>query len=189
MKLRILVCILALALVLGGCSAGGGETASPSLPPETTLPAETGSVPETTLPAETEPAPETTLPEDNGPTALAIGEYLVNEVRLDEGGVTNEDNGVRLFDDGSCMLYMGWGMWYQGSYAIANGDLVCACDTMEWDGGGGPGSRPAEVTFTFAIRSENLLELTDIACADAAELDSVNPYAFSVGMTYSIPEA
>lgn len=167
--LRRAAAAAALAMILCGCAATPGETALPSEPAVTV----------------TEPVDTAPLPEDTGLTALAIGEYLINEKMLDESGVTNEDNGVKLFDDGTCMLYMGWGMWYSGTYAIQGGNLVCACDTMEWDGGGGPGSREAEVTFTFAIREKNLLELTEIVCVEEAELERISPTAFAVGLTYS----
>lgn len=169
MDLRRIAAAAALVMALCGCTAAPAETTLPGEPPVT----------------------DTQIVETTGPVeiSLAVGEYLINEKMLDESGVTNEDNGVKLFEDGTCMLYMGWGMWYAGPYAVEGGNLVCACDTMEWDGGGGPGSRDVEITFTFAIRGENLLELTEIVCADESELERVNPYAFALGLTYSIPEA
>lgn len=179
--IRALAACALFALLLTACAGPAGTTE----PTQTTAPAvqtQSSQAPgsEPTLP------PETVLPEDNSPVALAIGEYLVNEVALDEGGVSNADCGVLLRDDGTCMLYMGWGMWHEGSYEIQNSQLICRSTKLEWDGGGGPGSRETDVVFTFAIREENLLELTDITVGDPDTHNLVSPAAFTVGMTYSI---
>lgn len=156
------------ALLLTGCTG----------PQNVTDPAQTSAPPETTQ--------SPTLPEDSALTALAVGDYTVNEVQLDAGGVSNVDCGITLRGDGSCMLYMGWGTWLEGSYEIAGGQLICRCTTLEWDGGGGPGSQETDAVLTFAIREENLLELSDIAVCDPESDNLVAPAAFSVGMTYSI---
>ena len=130
------------------------------------------------------------VPETTAPTAVAIvpvpGEYTVNQIAADEAGVSNEECGITLFADGSFQIYMGWGVWHEGSYALQDDRLICSSATLSWDGGGGPGSRDTDVTFTFLIREENLLELTDIQIRDTNTQNLIYTDGLTVGMTYSI---
>ncbi|MBR2047750.1 MAG: hypothetical protein IJ960_04050 [Oscillospiraceae bacterium] len=156
-----LIIILSLSAVLACCANPPGTT-TPSTEPAVTF-------------TPTEPA-----------VILAAGEYTVNEVAADEAGVTNEECGVTLLEDGTFRIYMGWGAWHEGTYEIRVNTLICTSNTLAWDGGAGPGSRETDVVFTFAIRSENLLELTDITIHDENSDNLVYADGLRPGMTYSI---
>ena len=116
---------------------------------------------------------------------LEIGNYTVNEIKLDEAGVSNEDCGIKLQDNNQFQINMGWGVWHSGKYEIKDNFLICKSTLLEWDGGAGPGNRVTDVTFTFQIINDNLLQLSNIVINDTNTQNLIYKDGLTVGMTYS----
>lgn len=123
---------------------------------------------------------------ENNTITLKIGNYTVNEVKDDEGGVSNEECGVKLEENNKFQIYMGWGAWHSGKYEIKNNKLICTSTLLEWDGGAGAGERATDVIFTFDIVNSNKLKLSNIDINDTDNEKLVYKDGLTIGMTYSI---
>lgn len=120
------------------------------------------------------------------PAALELGEYFVNQIQTDESGVSNEDCSITLLENNAFHLYMGWGMWHEGSYDIQGAHLICRSNVFAWDGGPGAGSQLVDIVIRFEKISENKIRLVSIEDRDSEELGAISPAGFSIGMTYSL---
>ena len=121
----------------------------------------------------------------NTTLSLKKGNYTINEVKLDEVGVSNEECGVTLKENNDFQIYMGYGSTHSGKYEIKNNTLICKSNLLEWESGS-YGSRPTDVIFKFDIINTNNLKLSDITINDPNSEKLVFPEGLSIGMTYSI---
>ena len=117
---------------------------------------------------------------------LKLGNYTVNEIKEDEGGVTNEECGVKLTENNEFKIYMGWGVSHSGKYEIKDNNLICKSTLLEWEGGAGDGNRKTDVVFTFKIINDNKLELSSIDINDKNTKNLIYNDGLTIGMTYSI---
>lgn len=115
-----------------------------------------------------------------------FGNYTVDQIKVDEAGVSNSECGVTLKDDNKFEIYMGWGASHSGIYEIKDNNLICKSNLLNWSAGPGDGSRKTDVIFTFNIISDNQLELTDIDINDTDKEKTVFNDGLKEGMTYSI---
>lgn len=121
----------------------------------------------------------------NSTISLKKGNYTINEVKLDEVGVSNEECGVTLKENNDFQIYMGYGSTHSGKYEIKNNTLICKSNLLEWESGS-YGSRPTDVIFKFDIINTNNLKLSDITINDPNSEKLIFPEGLSIGMTYSI---
>ena len=115
---------------------------------------------------------------------IELGNYTVDEVKLDGAGVSNEECGITLKENNDFRTYNGNGTYHSGKYEIKNNTLICKSTLYESESGG-YFSEPIDIIFTFNITSDNKLELTDIKNNSNDSL-LVASDAFSIGMKYSI---
>ena len=118
-------------------------------------------------------------------TNLKLGNYTVNEIKLDDAGVSNEECGITLQENNEFQIYMGWGAWHSGKYEIENNTLICKSTLLEWESGE-YGSRSTNVIFTFKIVDKSKLELSNIDINDSDNEKLVYKEGLTEGMTYSI---
>ena len=118
-------------------------------------------------------------------TSLKLGAYTVDQVKLDEGGVSNEECGVRLLENNQFEIYMGWGAQHTGKYEIKDNNLICKSNLLTSESGGYFEFK-TDVVFTFKIINNNKLELSKIDINDKEHERLVYPDGLTVGMTYSI---
>lgn len=122
---------------------------------------------------------------DNDEIILELGNYTVDQVMDDEGGVSNSECGVELKENNEFIIYMGYGVWHLGKYELKNNQLICKSTQLEWDGGAGPGQKSTDVIFSFDIINQNKLKLLNIDINDKNNEKLVYPEGLSIGMTYS----
>lgn len=115
---------------------------------------------------------------------LEFGEYYINEVGLDEDGISNEDCSVMLAKGNKFVIYLGWGFWHTGKYEIKDGKLICTSDLLSWESGGF-GSENVNVIFYFDIVNDNLLSLTKIDYDKDYDRIELHDNSFEIGFTYS----
>lgn len=123
--------------------------------------------------------------EDNN--ILDFGEYLINEVKEDEDGVTNNECSIRIMMGNKFSMYLNWGFWLEGTYEIENNKLICTAEVLSWEGGAGPGSEECKDVITYEILENNTLKLLSI---DKNTQNNKNNYSdgFVVGYTYTKQE-
>ena len=118
-------------------------------------------------------------------TNLKLEKYSVDQVKLDEAGVSNEECGVRLLENNQFEIYMGWGSQHSGKYEIKDNNLICKSNLLTSESGGYFEFK-TDVVFTFKIINNNKLELSKIDINDKEHERLVYPDGLTVGMTYSI---
>ena len=121
----------------------------------------------------------------NNITSLKLGKYTVDQVKLDEGGVSNEECGVKLQENNQFEIYMGYGSQHSGKYEIKDNNLICKSNLLTSESGGYFENK-TDVVFTFKIINNNKLELSKIDINDKEHDKLVYPEGLTVGMTYSI---
>ena len=123
----------------------------------------------------------------NGEPIVAVqtGEYTIDQVSLDAGGVSNEGTGFRINDDGTFSAFMGWGFGHEGTYEIHGKQLICTSNLFYWESGS-TGERVTNVVFTFDASTYGMLKLTGIQIKDENTDKLILPEAISPGNTYSI---
>ena len=101
----------------------------------------------------------------NNITSLKLGKYTVDQVKLDEGGVSNEECGVKLQENNQFEIYMGYGSQHSGKYEIKDNNLICKSNLLTSESGGYFENK-TDVVFTFKIINNNKLELSKIDIND-----------------------
>jgi len=113
------------------------------------------------------------------------GEYTIDQIALDAGGVSNADTGFRINADGTFSAFMGWGFGHSGTYEIQGKQLICTSNLFYWESGS-TGERPTNVVFTFDAATPGMLKLMGIQIEDENTDKLILPEAISPGNTYSM---
>ena len=124
------------------------------------------------------PSPEVTV---------KAGDYTVDQISLDAGGVSNEGTGFCINDDGTFSVFMGWGFGHSGTYEIQGKELICTSDLFYWESGS-VGERATNVVFTFDASTPGTLKLMGIQIYDEDTDKLILSDAITPGWTYSIKD-
>ena len=123
----------------------------------------------------------------NGEPAVSVqaGEYTIDQISLDAGGVSNEGTGFRINADGTFSAFMGWGFGHSGTYEIQGKQLVCTSNLYYWESGS-TGERTTNVVFTFDASVYGTLKLMGIQIKDENTDKLILSDAIAPGNTYTI---
>lgn len=122
----------------------------------------------------------------NNKYTLKLGNYKVNEVKVNDSGVSNEECEVKLKENNKFEIYMGWSAWHLGNYEIKECSLICYSNSRESQVGQERTKTFTDVRFTIKILTDNKLELESIDIKDTNTEKLVFNEGLAVGMTYSI---